>query len=51
MVLKSDVDKFMSIVKKKFYDGRVNEKIIDIDVNSAMFLSKPSYGATVFVHF
>ncbi|KAG8201433.1 hypothetical protein JTE90_024306 [Oedothorax gibbosus] len=41
MVLKSDVEKFMSLVKKEFYDGRVE----DIDVNSAMFLSKPMVSA------
>ncbi|GFT07862.1 n-acetylgalactosamine kinase [Trichonephila clavipes] len=47
LILESYVELFMSILKKNFYEER-SEECSGIDVNSAMFVTKPSGGAAVY---
>ncbi|GIX88173.1 n-acetylgalactosamine kinase [Caerostris extrusa] len=47
LVMKNNVDHFMEFVKKNFYEKRV-EECPGIDVNCAMFVTKPSEGAAVY---
>ncbi|GFU61781.1 n-acetylgalactosamine kinase [Nephila pilipes] len=47
LVMENYVEQFMNVLKKKFYERRSKE-CPGIDVNSAMFVTKPSGGAALY---